>query len=315
MVAYRGLAAWFMLRAKTAAPWSQRLSKGDIMQTLNIVGAGRLGQSVGRLAAVAGYRIGSVYCRSLASAQAACAFIGRGVPVASLQVLQPAELTLLAVPDARIAEVAAQLAATGTLGAGQVAFHASGACEAALLAPLAAQGVYCASLHPAFSFAEPARAVASFAGTRCALEGDQRAFAGLQALAHAIGGQPFILAPGGKVAYHAALAVASNYLVTLHELALQLAGQAGIRAQDAQVLLGDLMQKTLANSLALGPAAALTGPIVRGDAQTVVRHRAVMNPGQDALYCALGQATLNLAALRLDEAQQAAVAAALGGAS
>jgi predicted short-subunit dehydrogenase-like oxidoreductase (DUF2520 family) len=120
-----------------------------------------------------------------------------------------------------------------------------------------------------------------------------------------------LLAPGGKLAYHAALAVASNYLVTLHALAQQLASRAGIGAQDAHVLLGELMQKTLANSLALGPTSALTGPIARGDADTVRRHRAVMSPPQDVLYCALGMATLSLAAGRLDEAQQAAVAIAL----
>lgn len=281
------------------------------MQTLNIIGAGRLGQTLGRLAQQAGYGIGSVLCRSAAAAEAACAFIGAGKPHTALQQVAPAALTLLAVPDGDIASVATVLAGLGRLQPGQVVFHASGAGEAALLDPLAAQGLYCASLHPAFSFAEPARAVQGFVGTRCALEGDTRAFAPLQALARAIGGQPFLLAPGGKAAYHAALAVASNYLVTVHELALQLSATAGMAPAQAQAVIGDLMQKTLANSLALGPAAALTGPIVRGDAGTVARHRAVLTPTQDALYCALGEATLALAAARLDGERQAAVAGAL----
>lgn len=281
------------------------------MQTLNIIGAGRLGQTLGRLAQQAGYGIGSVLCRSVAAAEAACAFIGAGKPHTALHQVAPAELTLLAVPDGDIASVATALAKVGRLQPGQVVFHASGAGEAALLAPLAAQGLYCASLHPAFSFADPARSVQAFAGTRCALEGDTRAFAPLQALARAIGGQPFLLAPGGKAAYHAALAVASNYLVTVHQLALQLSATAGMVPEQAQAVIGDLMQKTLANSLALGPAAALTGPIVRGDAGTLVRHRAVMTAAEDALYCALGEATLVLAAGRLDDERQAAVARAL----
>lgn len=281
------------------------------MQTLNIIGAGRLGQTLGRLARLAGYDIGSVLCRSVAAAEAACAFIGAGTPHTGLQQLCPAGLTLLAVPDGEIAVVAAALAKVGRMQPGQVVFHASGAGEAALLTPLAEQGVLCASLHPAFSFAEPARAVQGFAGTRCALEGDERAFADLQALARAIGGQAFLLAPGGKAAYHAALAVASNYLVTVHHLALQLSQTAGMAPEQAQAVIGDLMQKTLANSLALGPEAALTGPVARGDAGTLRRHRAVMGEGQDALYCALGKATLALAERRLDAAQQAAVAAAL----
>lgn len=281
------------------------------MQTLNIIGAGRLGQTLGRLAWLAGYDIGSVVCRSVAAAEAACTFIGAGTPHTALHQVAPAALTLLAVPDGEIAAVAATLAKVGRMQPGQVVFHASGAGEAALLTPLAEQGVLCASLHPAFSFAEPARAVQGFAGTRCALEGDERAFADLQALTRAIGGQAFLLAPGGKAAYHAALAVASNYLVTVYHLALQLSQTAGMAPEQAQAVIGDLMQKTLANSLALGPEAALTGPVARGDAGTLRRHRAVMGEEQDALYCALGKATLALAERRLDTAQQAAVAAAL----
>ncbi|MFC3625008.1 Rossmann-like and DUF2520 domain-containing protein [Vogesella amnigena] len=278
------------------------------MLTLNIIGAGRLGKTLARLAQDSGrYRIGAVLCRSLPAAQQACAFIGGGEPCDSLQALPAANLTLLAVPDGAIANVAAELAASGRLAAGSVAFHASGVGEASLLAPLAAAGVHCASLHPAFSFAEPARAVQGFAGTRCALEGDAAAFPALQDFAGAIGAVPFALAPGGKAAYHAALSIASNYLVTLHDLAARVAAQAGMADEVAAAVLGGLMRQTLENTLALGPQAALTGPIARGDAGTVARHRAVLAAQDDALYCALGLATARLAAGRLDAAAQAAL--------
>ncbi|WP_174874926.1 Rossmann-like and DUF2520 domain-containing protein [Vogesella oryzae] len=276
------------------------------MLTINIIGAGRLGKTLAKLAQQSGrYRIGAVLCRSLTAAQQACAFIGGGEPCDSLQALPAANLTLLAVPDGAIASVAAELAASGGLAAGSVAFHASGVGEAALLAPLAAQGVLCASLHPAFSFAEPARAVQGFAGTRCALEGDAAAFPSLQDFANAIGGVPFALAPGGKAAYHAALSIASNYLVTLHDLASRVAAQAGMTDEVAAAVLGGLMRQTLENTLTLGPQLALTGPIARGDAGTVAKHRAVLSTQDDALYCALGQATARLAATRLDASVQA----------
>lgn len=267
------------------------------MLTLNIIGAGRLGKTLAQLAHRSGqYRIGAVVCRSLPAAQQACAFIGGGAPRDSLQALPAANLTLLAVPDGAIASVA---------------FHASGVGEAALLAPLAAAGVHCASLHPAFSFAEPARAVQGFAGTRCALEGDVTAFPVLRDFAAAIGAVPFDLAPGGKAAYHAALSIASNYLVTLHDLAARVAAQAGMSDEVAAAVLGGLMRQTLENTLALGPQAALTGPIARGDAGTVAKHRGVLPAADDALYCALGQATAGLAASRLDAAALAVVRAAL----
>ncbi|MDC7714854.1 DUF2520 domain-containing protein [Vogesella sp. LYT5W] len=283
------------------------------MISLNIVGGGRLGKSVARLAHDSGrYRIGALLCRSRASALAARDFVGAGMALTDLAALPAVDITLLAVPDGEIAAVAAALAEAEVIAAGSVVCHASGVGEAALLAPLAARGVYCASLHPAFSFADPARAVAGFAGTRCALEGDVAALPLLQSLAADIGGVPFVLAPGGKAAYHAALSIASNYLVTLHDLAARVAAQAGMTDEVAAAVLGGLMRQTLDNTLVLGPQAALTGPIARGDAGTVAKHRAVLSAQDDALYCALGQATASLAATRLTAAQQRALAEVLG---
>ncbi|TIC78749.1 Rossmann-like and DUF2520 domain-containing protein [Crenobacter intestini] len=279
--------------------------------TLNIVGGGRLGATLGALAQASGrYRVGAVLCRERAHAEAAVSLVGDGVPLCDLAALPPAGLTLIAVPDAAIAPVAAKLAAAGVLAPGSVAFHASGAGEASLLAPLAAQGVCCASLHPAFSFADPARARLSFAGTLCAFEGDTAAQAPLYDFAHAIGGAPFALAPGGKAAYHAALSVASNYLVTLAALAARIAAAGGVDTDTAARLIGTLMQQTLSNVRAIGPAAALTGPIARGDDGTVARHLAVLAGDDAAAYRALGRLTLALASAP-DAAQRERLAALL----
>lgn len=282
------------------------------MPSLSIIGAGRLGRTLGRLTHGAGYTVVDVLCRDQAHAQQAVAFIGGGRAVTDLAQLAPAECYLLAVPDAAIADTASQLAAAGIVPAGALVFHASGAGETSLLAPLLEKGVRIGSLHPAFSFAEPARAVTNFGGTLCALEGEEGVCAELESLVVALGGQPFRLAPGGKAAYHAALSMASNYLVTLNALALQVAAGAGIDAAVASQLVGGLMRQTLDNVLALGPAAALTGPIVRGDAGTVARHLAVIDDGLCAeVYRAMGKATLRLAGERLDEAAQQALAGLL----
>lgn len=276
------------------------------MPVLNVVGAGRLGRSLARLLRCSGaVEVGGVYCRSAAAAQEAVAFIGGGCAVATLDALPDAELTLIAVPDGVIGPVASALASAVVFRPGSVAFHASGVGEASLLVPLAAQGVRVASVHPAFSFAEPARAVEGFAGTLCALEGDALACDGLEPLVRAMGGRPFRLAPGGKAAYHAALSIASNYLVTLNALALDVARAGGVGEALGRELVGRLMQQTLANVLALGAEAALTGPIARGDAGTLGLHRACLSPAQDAAYCALGRLTVALAAPRLAAGAQA----------
>jgi predicted short-subunit dehydrogenase-like oxidoreductase (DUF2520 family) len=270
------------------------------MQTLAIFGAGRLGKSLGRLAQRSGrYRVTRVCCRNESAARRAVDFIGAGVPTALDAPLELADVNLLSVPDDALSGLALRLAARSA-PVGALAFHASGVMDSAVLAPLAAQGLACGSLHPAFSFAEPARAVETFAGTLCALEGDAPAMASLSAFADAVGGRAFALKPGSKAAYHASLAIASNFLVTLTGFAQSVAAQAGIDDDCARLLLGNLMHQSLDNALSLGAAAALTGPIVRGDVTTVERHLAVLTaPRQAALYRALGRATLALAAQRI----------------
>ncbi|UXY15690.1 DUF2520 domain-containing protein [Chitiniphilus purpureus] len=266
---------------------------------LNLIGAGRLGRTLARAWRDAGCcEIGAVLCRDAAHARAAVGFIGAGQPMTGLTGLPTAGLWLIATPDNAIAQVAGALAQAGGPCAADLVFHASGVLDAGVLAPLARQGATCGSLHPALSFAEPQRALGDLPGTAWAVEGDPAALPRLEALALALGGLPFRLAPGGKAAYHAATVVASNYLVTLNVLAQQLAVQAGLDAGTAAAVLGPLMRRTLDNVLALGPAAALTGPIARGDGATVARHLAVIDDMRlDAAYRTLGLATLPLTAL------------------
>ncbi len=283
------------------------------MLSLNIVGAGRLGKVLGRLAQDSGrYRVAAVLCRERAHALEAAAFIGAVQAVDALADLPPADLTLIAVPDGAIAAVAQALAEAKVVRPGTVVFHASGACSSALLTPLAQQGAQVASLHPAFSFAEPERARQTFAGSLCALEGEALACERLAQLVAAIGGEAFYLPGEGKAGYHAALSIASNYLVTLVALAEGVAIQAGIEPAVARRLLGALMRQSLDNALALGPEAALTGPIVRGDVATVASHLAVLDQEQGDLYRALGQATVTLAGARLDAVQKQALREGLG---
>ncbi|MBE9609122.1 Rossmann-like and DUF2520 domain-containing protein [Chitinilyticum piscinae] len=281
------------------------------MPTFNLIGPGRLGKTLARLLVASGnYQLLGI--AGGAQPDAAREFIGAG-EIGTLATLPPADFWLIAVPDGAIADVARQLAAASAIRPGDVVFHCSGAGEAALLAPLQAKGAKMASLHPVFSFADPALAAQTFAGTRCALEGDALACERLEALVRTIGGEPFRLAPGGKAAYHAALCVASNYLVTLSQLALDTAALAGMNEAEALPLLHGLMTQTLANVGRLGPAAALTGPIVRGDAGTVATHRAALGvaPALDDAYCRLGLATVALAGPRLTAGEQAALLTAL----
>jgi predicted short-subunit dehydrogenase-like oxidoreductase (DUF2520 family) len=205
-----------------------------------------------------------------------------------------ADLVLIASTDEAIGEVAAELAGAGAIVAAQVVLHLSGLLDRGALHALAPTGAGLGSFHPLQSVPDPDTAAARLRGAYAGLEGDERAVAAGQDLAAVLGMHPIRLAPGTKPAYHAGAVIASNYLVSLAALAEGLAREAGVPPADAMRLYLPLMQGTVA-SLSLGPVAALTGPIRRGDAATVRRHLAALDPGQRVVYRALGRIALRLA--------------------
>ena len=205
-----------------------------------------------------------------------------------------AALVLIAVPDDAIGGLAADLAREQAVGPGHVVLHLSGLLDRTALEVLAPTGAGLGSFHPLQSIADPSTAVARLRGAYAGLEGDDRALESGERLAAALGMRAVRLAPGAKPAYHAGAVFASNYAVVLAAVAEGLARRAGIEPADAGSLYLPLMRGTVAN-LAAGPAVALTGPIRRGDAATVRRHLAAIEPADRKLYRALGLEALSLA--------------------
>ena len=266
--------------------------------TLNLVGAGHVGRVLGRLFAASGsYRVQDVLTRSHASALDAVAFIGAGVALADMASLRRADVWLLAVGDDQIAPVCAQLAASGLLHDALV-FHCSGARASSELAAASSAGARVASVHPVRSFADPAAVAQDFAGTFCGVEGDAAALDQLAPALAAIGARMVVIDAAAKTVYHAAAVFASNYLVTVIDAALRAYQSAGIPPEVALALARPLATETLDNVFRLGPEAALSGPIARGDLATVARQQQAIDGWHSptgALYAALADATSALA--------------------
>jgi predicted short-subunit dehydrogenase-like oxidoreductase (DUF2520 family) len=267
--------------------------------TVNIVGAGRLGRCLGRLlAALPDTEVQAVVTARPHSAAQAVAFIGAGRAGNGLAGLMPADLWLLTPPDAALAPVAAELAAAAVLRSGDVVCHCSGALPSSLLAPLRDAGAEVASVHPLKSFADPAAAAATFAGTWCTAEGDAAALQCLQPLFEALGARVVRIEASGKTLYHAAAVLMCNDLVALMEAGLRSAEAAGLARGAAQAMFEPLVRETLDNVFRLGPARALTGPVVRGDAAVVLaQHEALqaLDPRLAGVYRALAVMALELA--------------------
>jgi predicted short-subunit dehydrogenase-like oxidoreductase (DUF2520 family) len=221
-----------------------------------------------------------------------------------------ASAVLLAVPDGAITSLAAELAAEGGIGSRHVVLHLSGLRDREALAPLAATGAARGSLHPLQTVSDPATAAARFAGAYAGVEGDERALAAAESLARSLGMLPVTIPAGAKPAYHAGAAFAANYTTALVAVAERLALAAGIAPDAARRLYLPLIRGAAAN-LEAGPAAALTGPVRRGDVETVRAHLAALGPEDRQLYLLLAREALRLAreaGLASDRADRMALA-------
>jgi predicted short-subunit dehydrogenase-like oxidoreductase (DUF2520 family) len=237
---------------------------------LAIVGAGRVGTSLAVLWQRGGHRILGVAGGS-ATPERAARFLP-GVPVVdAVEAAAGAEVVVIATPDAAIATVCEEMAKAGALGSARAVVHASGATGLDALEAAASVGATTLSVHPLQTCPTVEAAVeaipgASFAVTALGEDG----YALGERLARDAGGHPFRLADERKPLYHAAAVFASNYLVTVTALAEELDRVAGV--PDPIAALTPLQDATLANVQRVGPAEALTGPAIRGDAITLQRN-------------------------------------------
>jgi predicted short-subunit dehydrogenase-like oxidoreductase (DUF2520 family) len=269
------------------------------MQTLNIIGAGRVGQTLGRLWQQSGvFALQDVLTHSAASAQAACDSIGAGNPVTNMAQMRATDVWMLAVPDAQIAAIAEALAEHAPASQPPVVFHCSGAQSSASLAPLAALGWHTASAHCILSFAAVEAAVLQFPGTACALEGSAPAIAALHAAFSAIQARCFEVASQDKLLYHAAAVFATNFLPVIQSVAEDAWLASGVPQDLLPGLRTSLLANAVANITRLGPANALTGPAARGDVAAIARQADAVTQWDakaGAAYEALSALALRLA--------------------
>ncbi|MFI5207879.1 MAG: Rossmann-like and DUF2520 domain-containing protein [Gemmatimonadales bacterium] len=206
-----------------------------------------------------------------------------------------ADVVLLAVRDDALGTLVRELA-RGAPRRGQLYMHLSGALTSRVLAPLRKHGARVGSFHPLMTVARnPKQAAAQFRGATFALEGDAAAVRAGRLLARALGGVPVLVRASARPAYHAGAVFASNFVVALLAAAEDLLVRCGMTRRAARGALAPLARATVECAAALGPVAALTGPIARGDALTVGRHLAALDRDTRELYVALGRKTLALA--------------------
>ena len=275
---------------------------------VGVVGAGRAGTAMAAALAEAGHRVVAASGVSQKSLDRIAASLP-GVPVMRPdEVVERADLVLLTVPDDALADLAAGLAATDVPLAGRLIAHASGRHGLAVLEPVVARGALPLALHPVMTFTGRPEDAAKMTGIFFGVTAPDALRAVAEVLVMEMGGEPVFIADDKRTLYHAALASAANHLVTLVSSASDMLADAGV--PDPARMLGPLLYASLENALAMG-SSALTGPVARGDAETVAAHvAAIRSAAPEALgaYLALARLTADRAlaarTLSADDAQR-----------
>jgi predicted short-subunit dehydrogenase-like oxidoreductase (DUF2520 family) len=271
------------------------------VRSFTLVGAGRLGTVLAAALARRGWTPELIVDTDARAARDARRAIGAGRATVSVRASSRlGDVVLIAVPDAEIARAAAGLAASGVRWERRTVLHTSGLQPARLLAPLARHGALVASLHPVQSFARKDAPASVFSGITWGVEGDPAAVATCVRIVRALRGRVLLLSEQDKPLYHAACSLASNALVALEATAAGALRAIGIGGPEAEAMLFPLLQGTLQNVKNLGLEKALTGPVLRGDVDTIRGHLEALwgDPEAREVYLVLGRRALGLAAKR-----------------
>ncbi len=278
-----------------------------------IIGPGRVGGALAIALTRANWPVAAMGGRSADHARTAMeALADQHEPLQQVPCLPAAkaasagEIVLLTVGDARIGPLCDELARAGALAHRPVVAHGAGALGSDVLGAAAEVGCPVASMHPLQTFADATRGADRLAGTRLFCEGDPTALAAIRPIAEAIGAVFAEIPSAAKPLYHAAAVMACNHLAALLDAAMVMGTAAGVDGEELWAGLAPLVQATLDNVSQVGPAQALTGPVARGEADTLARNLRALGDLPErlrAFFHAAAGWTVDLAdrAGRLDE--------------
>jgi predicted short-subunit dehydrogenase-like oxidoreductase (DUF2520 family) len=273
-------------------------------KTVAIIGAGRAGSSVGFLLKRAGYNVTAVASRTAESAEKASAFIGGGEPMTDVvRAAAKAEIVFITTSDRVIKEVCEKIAAAGAFKPGALILHMSGAHSLDLLSAAKKPGGYRAVIHPLQSLASREQGIKTLPGSYFRIEADPEALETAKDIVKALGGIELVMPKWSSdkdsaALYHAGAVAVSNYFVALVDYGLKFYQALGADKNEALKAVLPLIRGTLHNIETLGIPDALTGPIMRGDAQTVRDHLEAMRkrtPELVRLYKELTRQTVSVA--------------------
>jgi len=269
-----------------------------VKEKIAIIGVGKVGTAVGFLLKGKGYTIASICARHQESLDRAHDLIG-GEPFLDVaEASKKGDVVLLTTGDDQIQKVCGEIAAKGGFCQGQKVIHMSGASSLDVLKSAQESGAEILSIHPLQAFATISGAIEQLPGTVFGVTADENVIEWAYNFVEELGGRPIYIQDAQKLIYHAAACVVSNFFVTLMWIGKKMAMHVGMPDEMALDAYWPLVKGTFNNIEENGPVGALTGPIVRGDIETIKGHRKKIGEelrGLLEVYDVLGRHTVEVA--------------------
>lgn len=253
---------------------------------IGIIGAGKVGVTLGKYLAEAGMTVTGYYSRTTESADSAATFTNTGSFGTLESLVQASDTLFVTTPDGAIRTVWDYIAEMDLTD--YIICHFSGSLSSNVFSGIEQTGASGCSIHPMYAFSDRYTSYQNFHTACLTMEGDLHALHSMQSLFEQLGHKIFTLQSADKIKYHAAASIASNMMLVLMQSSLDILQRCGFSEQDSMELLRPLVEENITSMLDKGCSAALTGPVERGDTDTVRKHLAALkDTGEGEIYRSL----------------------------
>ena len=259
---------------------------------LGIIGAGKVGVSLGKYFKEHCFDVVGIYSRSPISAKEGAKLIETKYFENVKELVVGSDILFLTVSDQSIKEVWNTVNKFDIRG--KIICHCSGALSSDIFTGIEALGAWGYSLHPILSINDKATSYKEMKHCHFTLEGSGEKLSTIQRLIEKLGNKVFILDKENKARYHCAAIFSSNFMVALAQISMEVLGKCGFSNEDKQIFL-PLMTVSIKNIIETGTAGALTGPVERNDMETVVSHLSCLDEDEKKIYTLLSQKLIDIA--------------------
>lgn len=260
---------------------------------IGIIGAGRVGCSLGKYLVEQGCTVAGYYSKSKESVEEAATFTSTRAFSSLKELAELCDIIWITTPDGEIAPVWESIQKLSVRD--KMICHFSGSLSSVVFSNREGKGIKACSIHPMYAFNQKFTSYQQLNDVLFTMEGDEEAVIAMKYLFEKIGNVVYIIPPEQKMRYHAAAVTASNLVIGLYQMSLDMLADCGFDESTAKKLLGPLVQDNVFNMLELSLEEALTGPVERGDIETVRGHIAALTPQEQSVYAALSERLVDIA--------------------